>query len=154
MFRGGELEPIVHHRVVRKGSKPVVRPLDVVEEDSIVLVLHDRLELLLGGFLLDTLDGEIVFVRDMVLVISLMDPVGVVVPAPAPAPAPAPTPTLFPGRMFDFVPPAAPTSALVSATDIVTLRTAEAVKFVQRVGRDASMEHDAIPDILRPLSRL
>ena len=126
MLRGGDLEPIVHHRVVRKGSKTVVRPLDIVEEDSTVLVLHDRLELLLGGFLLNTLDGEIVFVRDVVLVLPLVDPVGIVVPAPVPAPAS----TFFLGRMFGFIPPATPTPTLVPAADSATLGMAEAVKLV------------------------
>jgi len=152
MLRGWVFEPIVRHGVVRKGGEPVVRPLDVVEEDSIVFVLHDRLDLLLGGFLLDTLDGEVVFARDVVLVLPLVDPVDIVVPAFAPAPAPAPT--LFPGRMFDFVPSAAPTSTLVPAADGATLRTASTVELVQCVGRDASMKHNAIPDVLRPLSRL
>jgi len=150
MLRGGELEPVVHHRVVGKGGESVVRPLDVIEEDSTVLVLHDRLELLLGGFLLNTLDGEIVFVRDVVLVLSLVDPVDIVVPALVPAPAS----TFFPGRMFDFIPPATPTSTLAPAADSTTLRTVEAMKLVQCVGWDASMKHNAIPDVLRPLSRL
>ena len=93
MLRSGIFEPIIRHRVVRKGGESVVRPLDVVEEDSIILVLHDGLDLLLGGFLLDTLDGEVVFAWDVVLVLPLVDPVDIVVPALAPAPAPA----LLPG---------------------------------------------------------
>jgi len=56
--------------------------------------------------------------------------------------------------MFDFVPPAASTSALVPAADRATLGTASTVKLVQCVGRDASMKHHAIPDVLRPLGRL
>ena len=156
MLRGGEFEPIVHHRVIRKGGESVVRPLDIVEEDPTVLVLHGRLELFLGGFLLDTLDGEIVFVRDMVLVLPLMDPVDIVVPTPVPAPAPAPAlaPTLFLGRMFDLVPPATTASTLVPAADSAMLRAAGAMKLVQCIGRDASMKHNVIPDVLRPLSRL
>ena len=68
MFRGGEPEPIVHHRVFGECVETVVRPLDVVEEDSTVLVLHDGLEFLLGGFPIDTLDSEILFTRDVILV--------------------------------------------------------------------------------------
>ena len=150
MLRSGIFEPIIRHRVVRKGGESVVRPLDVVEEDSIILVLHDGLDLFLGGFLLDTLDGKVVFAWDVVLVLPLVDPVDIVVPTLAPAPAPA----LLPGRMFDFVPPATPTSALVPAADGATLGTASTVELVQCVGRDASMKHNAIPDVLRPLSRL
>ena len=150
MFRSRELEPIVHHRVIREGGESVVRSLDIVEEDSAILVLHDRLELLLGGFLLDGFDGEILFARNVILVLPLMNPIDIVVSASAPAPAPQ----IFPGRMFGSVPSAAPTSALGPAADSGMLRTAEAMKLIQSVGRDASMEHNAIPDVLRPLRRL
>ena len=39
MLGSGELEPIVHYRVLREGVETVVRSLDLVEEDPIVLIL-------------------------------------------------------------------------------------------------------------------
>ena len=85
MLGSRELEPFVHHRVFREGVESVVRSLDIVEEDSAVLVLQDRLEFLLGGLLLDAFDGKILFGRGVVLILSLVDSVDIVVPASTPA---------------------------------------------------------------------
>lgn len=148
MLRSAELEPIVHDRVFREGGESVVRPLDIVEEDSTVLVLHDRLEFLLRGFLLDPFDGEILFARDVVLILHVVDSVDIVVSSPTPAPV------LFPGQMFNLVPPAAPTPALLPTANTATFGTTEAMELIQSVGRNASMKHDVIPGILGPLRRL
>ena len=148
MLRSGELEPIVHHRVFRKGVESVVRSLGIVEENSTVLMLQDRLELLFGGLLLDVFDGKIPFAWDVVLVLPLMGPIDIVILASAPAP------TLFPIRMFDLVPSAAPTSTLVPAADSATIGTTEAMELIQSVWRNASMKHNVVPDVLRPLGGL
>lgn len=150
MFCGGEPEPIVHHRVFGECVESVVRSLDIVEEDATVLVLHDRLEFLLGGSLLDAFDGEILFARDVVLVLLHMGVTDVVVPTSAPAP----TPTRFPGRMSDPVPPAAPTSILDPIADVTTVGRVEAMELLECVLRDAGMEHSIIPNVSRPLSGL
>jgi len=148
VLRSGELEPTVHHGVFREGVESVVRSLSIVEEDSTVLMLQDRLELLLGGLLLDVFDGKILFARDVDLVLPVMDPIDIVVLASAPAPA------LFPVRMFGLVSPAAPTSTLVPATDSATIGTTDAMELIQSVGRNASMKHNAVPDVLSPLGGL
>ena len=85
MFRGGELEPIVQNGVFGEGVESIIRSLDIVEEDSAVLVLQDRLEFLLGGLPLDAFDGKILFGRGVVLILSLVDSVDIVVPASTPA---------------------------------------------------------------------
>ena len=146
MLSSGKSETIVLHRVFRKGVEPVVRSLDIVEENSAVLVLQDRLELLLGWLLLNALDGEILFARDVALVPSLIDPIDIVALALAP--------TLFFGRIPDLVPPAAPTPALGPVAYSAMFGTTEAVEFLQSVGRNAGMKHSAVPDVLRPLRRL
>ena len=150
MFRGGEPEPIVHHRVFGECVETVVRPLDVVEEDSTVLVLHDRLEFLLGGFLIDAFNGEILFTRDVILVFPRMGVPDVVVPTPTPTPAP----TNFPGRMSDPVPSAAPASIPNPFADVAMVRRVEAMKLLQSVLWDAGMKHSVIPIVSRPLGRL
>lgn len=146
MFRSGELEPIVCHDVFGEGVEPVIRPLDIVEEDPTILILQDRLELLLGRLLLDALDGKILFGRDVTLVPPFLDFINVVALALAPTP--------FFGRIPDFVPPTAPTSTLGPTAYIAMFRTTEAMELLQSVGRNAGMKHSAVPDVLRPLGRL
>ena len=148
MLGGGELEPIVHHGVLREGVEPVVRSPDLVEEDPIVLVLQDRLDLLFGRFLLDLSNGKILFARDVALVLPSMGPLCI------PAPTLAPALMLLLGRMPVLVPPAAPTSTLVPTAYSAMLGTVESAELVQRVGWNASMKHSAVPDLLRPLGRL
>jgi len=140
MLRSGVLESVVRHRVIGEGVESVVWSLDVVEEDSAILMLQDRLELLLRGLLLDALDGKILFAREMVLILPLVDSIEIVVFAL--------------GRVLDLVPPAASTSTLVPATDTTKFWTAKTVEFVQSVGRNTGMKHNVVPDVLRPLRRL
>jgi hypothetical protein len=152
VFRGGEPEPIIHHRVFGGRVEPIVRPFDIVEEDPTVLVLHDRLEFLLGGSLLDTFDGEVLFGRDVVLIFPHMGVTDVVVPASAPAPTPAPT--RLPGRVSNPVPPATPASILNPIAEAAVVRRVEAMELLQSVLRDPSMEHSVVPNVSRPLSGL
>jgi hypothetical protein len=99
MLRGWELEPVVHDRVIRERVESIIRSLDGVKEESAILMLQDRLELLLGRLLLETFEGEILFTRDMDSVLPLMNPVDLTVSTLAPA----------------------PTSALASVADTTTL---------------------------------
>lgn len=154
MFRGGKPETIVHHSVFGERVESVVRPLDIVEVDSTVLVLHDRPEFLLGGSLLDVFDGEVPFARDVVLVFFHMKVSDVVVPTSTPTPAPTLAQTRFPGRMSNSVPPAAPASILDPIADVTMVRRVEAMELLQSVLRDAGMEHSVIPNISRPLRGL
>jgi len=39
MLRSGVLEPVIRHRVVGEGVESVVWSLDIVEEDSTILML-------------------------------------------------------------------------------------------------------------------
>lgn len=146
MLRSGELEPIVHHGVFGEGVEPVIGSLDLVEEDSVVLILQDRLDLLLGGLLLDLSNREIVLARDMSLVLPSMVSIGLAALTLTPVP--------FPGRMPVLVPSTAPTSTLVPTAYRAMLRTIGTMEFIQRVGRNASMKHGVVPDLLRPLGRL
>jgi len=148
MFRGGELESIVHHSVIREGVEPVVRSLGLVEEDPIILILQDRFDLLFGRLLLDMSNCKILFARDVTLVLPSMRPLCVAALALAPASI------LFLGRVPVLVPPAAPTSTLVPVTYSAMLRTVESAELVQRAGWNPSMKHSAVPDLLRPLRRL
>lgn len=94
----------------------------------------------MGRLLLDALDGKILFAREMVLILPLVDSIEIVV---------------FPlGRVLDPVPPTAPTSTLVPAADTTAFGTAKTVEFVQSVGRNTGMKHNVVPDVLRPLRRL
>jgi hypothetical protein len=146
MFRGGELEPIIEDGVFREGVESVIRPLDIVKEDSTILMLHDRLELLFGRLLLDTFDGKILFAREVALVLPFADSIDVVAFASAP--------TLLPGRMTILVPPAAPAPALVPVANSAMLRTTETMELLQSVGRNTGVKHGVIPDVLRPLRGL
>lgn len=146
MLRGGELEPIVRHRVFGESVQSVVRSLDIVKEESAVLILQDRLQLLFGRLLLDTFDGKVLLAGDVDLVLPFTDSVDIV--------APAPTPTLFPGRKPNLVPAAAPASTLIPAAYSAMLRTTGTMELIQSVGRNAGMKHSAVPGILRPLRRL
>jgi len=147
MLCGGELGPIVHHSVLREGVEPVVRSLDLVEEDPVVLILQDRLDLLFGRLLLDMSNCKILFARDVALVLHSMGPLRVAALALAPAPAP----TLFLGRAPVLVPPTAPTSTIVPIAYSAMLGAVASAELVQRVGWNASMKHSAVPDLLRPL---
>lgn len=139
MLRSGVLVPLVYNVVVREGVEFIIRSPEIVEEDSTIFVLQDRLELLLGRFLVDRLDGKVIFAGDVVLVLPLVNPIGVAGPSPAPTPAW----TLFLLRPFSgAVPPTAPTPTLA------TFRATASVKFVQSVLRHASIKHDRIPDVL------
>jgi len=132
MLCSWELVPIVHHSVLREGVESVVRSLSLVEEDSAVVVLQDRLDLrllfrwllqdrpdlpfgwflqdgldlLLGWFLLDVSDDKIAFSRDVALVLSSMCSISVAAFALAPI--------LLPGWMTVLISPTAPTSTLIS----------------------------------------
>ena len=143
MLGSGELVPIVHHRVIRECVEFVIRSLGVVEEDSTVLMLQDRLELLVGRLLLERFNDKVLFAQHMVLIVAFVNWIDIVAPAPTPAPA------LLPMRSFGgAVSPAAPTPALA------TLGTAAPMELVQSISGNASAKHDLIPNILRPLSRL
>ena len=134
MLRGGELESVVYDGVIRASVEPIMRSHGNVKEESVILMLQDRLELLLGRLLLllHTFEAKILFARDVVLVLPLVDSVDLTVSAPA----------------------STPTSTLASITDTTTPRATEPAKFVQSVLWDAGVKHSSVPDMLRPLGRL
>ena len=123
MLRSGEFGSTVHDRVIREGVEPIIRSLGVVKKDPAISMLQDRLEPLLGGFLLDMFEGRIRFGWAKGPLI-LMDSADLAVLAPTPAP------TFLPVRMSSDgpVPPSAPASTLGPAADFAALHAIEAME--------------------------
>ena len=77
-----------------------------------------------------------------------MDSVDVVVPSPALAP------TLLPVRLLDWLPSTVTAPSIVPTADRTANGTVDAMELFQSIGWDASVKHNVVPDLLRPLGRL
>lgn len=94
-------------------------------------------------------EGKIFFGRDVVLVLSFVNPIRIVVPAAAPAPTLSSV-----GLSVRSIPLTTATSAPGPAAENGTFWAGETMEFIQSVSRNTCMNHSVVPDLWRPLRRL